>query len=155
MQPNLRTPKGRRMSRQRVVVDSLARLIDPEVRAELGIKTAEESVAAAVRKSEKAEHKIFSDWCRLNDVPCRTDRMDRRVTGSVGWPDFLVVYGGRVLPLEFKIYGNKLSEDQKEVHAQLARTGTDVVIAYSADEGIRRVRSWLWEFFRWTPRNET
>jgi hypothetical protein len=37
--------------------------------------------------------------------------------------DTLKLYGGRVLPLEFKIYGNKLSDDQKLVHAALRTDG--------------------------------
>jgi hypothetical protein len=135
-----------------IVPENIANRMDPADRKANKIKTAAESIEEAAVKSEKAEHRTYLAWCGLNDIPCREDRMDKRVTGTVGWPDFIVIYGGRALLLEFKIYGNKLSDNQKAVHAQLARTATDVLVCYSADEAIRKTRGWLWEHFRWEPK---
>jgi hypothetical protein len=135
------------------VTDNIARCMSLEDRQEHGVKTLAELSARGIRKSEKKEHSTFVNWCLLNDIPCRRDRMDKRITGNVGWPDFTLVYGNRVLLLEFKVGGNKLSDDQKQVHAHFERTGTDVMVCYSADEAIRKAKGWLWEHWHWEPLN--
>jgi hypothetical protein len=136
----------------RIVPENIARLMSPEDRQKHGIKTAEESMVEGIAKLEKDEHQVYLDWGKRNDLPIRHDRTDKRVTGTVGWPDTLLVYGGMVLMMEFKLYGNKLSQAQKEVHAQLDRSGTNVIVVHSADEAIRRSKGWLWEHFRWEPK---
>lgn len=144
-------------------------MIDPLDRQRLEIRLLSEQLAEAQRAaeepsapeqptersglyvSEKDEHEDFINWCRRHDLPCRHDRTDKPTTGNVGWPDFEVVYRGRILPLEFKVHRRKLTLKQREVHEHLARTGTDVLVCYSADEAIRKTMGWLWEHWRWTP----
>ena len=133
---------------KRIVPPNIARWMSPEERKKHGIETPEESLAKAIAKSEKEEHQTYLDWCALHNFLCRHDRTDKATTGNVGWPDFLFIHAGRVLPIEMKLHGNKLSDAQKMVHRDFARDGTDVLVVYSADEAIRRTKGWLWEHFR-------
>ena len=102
-----------------------------------------------VRRLEKAEHDTYLNWGNLNQLLIRHDRMDKRTTGPRGWPDFELIHGGRILPLEFKVGSNKPSDFQDAMHRRFERSGTDVLVCYSADEAIRKSRGWLWEHFRW------
>jgi hypothetical protein len=128
---------------KRIVPESIARLMSSEDRKKYGVKTAAESLEASSRTAEKKEQALFSAWCHLNAIPCRHDRMDKRVTGNVGWPDFTLIYCGRALLLEFKVGANKPSADQQRVHGELERTGTKVIICSSAGQAIEKTRDWL------------
>lgn len=56
-----------------------------------------------------------------------------------GWPDRIVALeNGEVLWVELKRPGGKLSALQKKVHADLARLGHNVCVAYSKED-INRV----------------
>jgi hypothetical protein len=113
-----------------------------------GQLTNEEAYVKASRRAEKEEHNLFINWLGLHGLQFRHDRMDKKTSGTVGWPDFTIVVGGRCLLGDFKVYGNKLSSEQKERFGALSRTGTEVEIWSSADQAIRKTRNWLWEHFQ-------
>jgi hypothetical protein len=137
--------------KRRIVNERIAKLMTPEERKKHGIETAAETIARAIAKSEKAEHDIYLNWCRVHGFPVHHDRTDKATTGNVGWPDFLFIYCGRVLPIEMKLHGNKLSPAQKLVLEQFEAAGTDVLVCANADEAIRKTKAWLWENFKWQP----
>jgi hypothetical protein len=63
-------------------------------------------------------------------------------------PDFKIYRGGRVLFGEMKIDRSRLSSAQRNMHACLLRAGCEVEIWASADSAIRRIKNWIWTFFR-------
>lgn len=113
----------------------------------LGQQTSAEAVAKYIRRTEKQEHKDFSNWLKLNRVLSRSDRMDKRTSGTVGWPDYELFHQGKVLFLEFKVAGNKLSLEQEAIISRLTGEGFIVAIPQSAAEAIRITRNWLNTFY--------
>jgi hypothetical protein len=113
-----------------------------------GQMTSEEALVRAAARAEKDEHNLYIAWLHSHDIEFFHSRMDRKVSGTIGWPDFTVIHGNRCLLGEFKVYGNKISQVQAERFDRLLRNGTEVAIWSSADEAIRKTRGWLWEHFR-------
>jgi hypothetical protein len=105
--------------------------------------TAQEIMELACKKREKSMHEVFSQWLNLNGIRYRHDRMDKKTTGQVGWPDFTIVYGGKALLIEFKMPGNGLSPEQKECVDDLLNTGTAVVVCSTASDAIEFTRDFF------------
>jgi hypothetical protein len=124
--------------------ESLLKLMSPADRKQYGKAgwTAEECQQRVDNRTERKEHVVVVSWCSLNDIPCRHDRMDRRPTGNVGWPDFTICYSGHVLLGEMKVNW-KLTPDQKRVIGELYATGTTVQIWSSGAEAIEAIKAWL------------
>jgi hypothetical protein len=60
-----------------------------------------------------------------------------------GWPDFqLVVPGGRFHGLEMKRRGQRLSEEQAEVAAELRAAGAVHAVAHSFDKAVALLKRW-------------
>lgn len=71
-------------------------------------------------------------------------KLQRIELGCVaGWPDLMVVAGGRCLLIEMKTADGVLSKAQKEVHAKLAAQGTSVVVVRSLEGFQQVVNEWL------------
>jgi hypothetical protein len=140
--------------------EAMRRCLDPEVRKELDIKaglpnaglTSQEARAKGLRKLEREEQRILVNWLSLQEEQGRLSydwsATNRRVTCRVGMPDFKVYRGGRVLFGEMKIDRNGLSEAQRQMHDVLLRAGCEVEIWVSADAAIRRIKNFIWTFFR-------
>lgn len=69
------------------------------------------------------------------------------VRGVAGWPDYLFVYNKRVVFMEFKRPGGKLTDLQKYRQSQLADQGFFVTTVDSADSGCEI----LADEFGWRP----
>jgi hypothetical protein len=71
-------------------------------------------------------------------------KLQRIELGSVaGWPDLMVVAGGRCLLIEMKTLDGVLSKSQREVHSRLAGQGTGVVVVRSFEKFQQVVSEWL------------
>jgi len=125
--------------------DNILRCMSPSDRSNLGKAglTAEEACAKASTRAERQQHNILISWLRLHDLWFWHARTDRRSSSTLGTPDFLVIEGGRCLPIELKVGSNKLSIEQGRVKEHLERHGTAVLIAYSAAEAIAVLKDWL------------
>jgi hypothetical protein len=114
--------------------------------------TSQEARAKGLRKLEREEQRLLVAWLSLQEEQGRLtydwSATNRRVSCRVGMPDFKVYRGGRVLFGEMKIDRNGLSQVQREMHDRLLRSGTEVEIWVSADSAIRRIKNFLWQFFR-------
>jgi hypothetical protein len=108
----------------------------------------QQRLAKAVRKSEKAEQNRLCDWLRLNRISFDQDRMDKRRTGTTGWPDFTLVHASRVLLGELKVNGRQPSPAQQKRFAELLHGGTEVRLWHSFDEARREIMGWFWSEFR-------
>jgi hypothetical protein len=140
--------------------EAMRRCLDPEVRKELDIKaglpnaglTSQEARAKGLRKLERDEQRILVAWLHQQEEQGRLSydwsATNRRVSCRVGMPDFKVYRGGRVLFGEMKIDRASLRETQRQMHDRLLRSGTEVEIWASADSAIRRVKNWIWTYWR-------
>lgn len=88
------------------------------------------------RDNERAQHKIFWNYCLLKDITVDYHRPDKRTTNRKGWPDFPCYKNGRVLFLEFKTANGRLSKEQKEMREELERQGFKYVVVVGASDAI-------------------
>jgi hypothetical protein len=119
--------------------------MSPEDRQAIRQPSAEEAQAACRKRSEKEEHRIFSRWLYLHrkELVARYDRMDKRTSGTVGWPDYTVCHHGRTLFLEFKVLGGRLSPEQEALIERLTEQDFMAAIPSSAAEAIKIVTNWM------------
>lgn len=76
-------------------------------------------------------------YARAHSVICR------KLDFGEGWPDYLMLYKGRVLFMEFKGAGGRLQPLQGHVHAVLRKTGFDVLLIDSVVEGQAEVDAFV------------
>jgi hypothetical protein len=140
--------------------EAMRRCLDPEVRKELDTKaglpnaglTSQEARSKGLRKLERQEQRTLANWLSLQESEGRLSydwsATNRRATCRAGMPDFKIYKGGRVLFGEMKIDRNGLSEAQRQMHEVLSRAGCEVEIWTSADSAIRRIKNFIWTYFR-------
>jgi hypothetical protein len=114
--------------------------------------TASEARAKGLRKLEREQQRILVNWLKEQEEQGRLaydwSATNRRVTCRTGMPDFKIYRGGRVLFGEMKIDRAALNPAQWQMHDVLLRAGCEVEIWASADSAIRRIKNWIWTFFR-------
>lgn len=127
--------------------DHVLRLMSPGDRKELGKAglLASECIEKAQARSERAEQKTFASWLGLRGLYYIQARTDKRSTIRVGHPDFSIFRAGRVLFVEMKGEGGRLSEEQEQCISELTSEGFQVVVAHSALEAILATRHFLGE----------
>lgn len=59
----------------------------------------------------------------------------RKLDFGEGWPDYMFLYDGRVLFMEFKGAGGRLRPLQEYMHAVLRKTGFTVMLVERAEVG--------------------
>jgi hypothetical protein len=140
--------------------EAMRRCLDPQVRKELDTKaslpnaglTSQEARAKGLRKLEREEQRTLVAWLSLQEEQGRLtydwSATNRRVTCRVGMPDFKIYRGGRVLFGEMKIDRASLSPMQRDMHERLLRAGCEVEIWVSADSAIRRIKNFIWTYWR-------
>jgi hypothetical protein len=91
------------------------------------------------RKRELAMHNEFSGWLNMRKKIFSYVHADpsRKSTIRKGWPDYTILHKGRVLCVELKVPVNDISEDQREVFAELTVTENDVFVCFSTGDAIR------------------
>lgn len=105
-------------------------------------------------KSEKSIHDDIIAYLRRNILPYDHSRMDRASTNKVGQPDFSIYIHNRVLFLEIKRQGGKLSEDQIKRHAELEAYGNKVEVIYSYSEATAKILEFIHEIKKEAHSNE-
>jgi len=97
--------------------DNILRCMSPSDRSNLGKAglTAEEACAKASTRAERQQHNILISWLRLHDLWFWHARTDRRSSSTLGTPDFLVIEGGRCLPIELKVGLTSSRPDRAEL----------------------------------------
>jgi hypothetical protein len=104
--------------------------------------TAAEATAAALGKQEKWMQQEFATFCGLKGLQYRWFHMDRKNTGSPGWPDFEIILPTKMCFVELKTPTGRLSEDQERIQAALARCPAVVtIVARSLTEAIEFVKA--------------
>lgn len=105
--------------------------------------TSDEIEGLNERKTEQAIHHDIISFLRRNCIPYDHSRMDRKSTNTLGHPDFSIYMHNRVLFLEIKKQGGKLSEEQIKRIEHLGASGNTVFTCYSYDSSIEKIK----EFF--------
>jgi len=79
--------------------------------------------------SESVLASKIQKWARDKGYPCQSNRQTKRAKGLLtpGWPDVtLILPKGRVLFLELKGQGGRMSEEQKQIALQFSILGTPI-----------------------------
>jgi hypothetical protein len=92
--------------------------------------------------SELKEQRHFANWLLLKGLmpPAIWHKTNKRSTGTVGTPDFVVPLNGLVLFMEFKRPGLGLSPDQEVYRLSLEKQRITLFICYSSGEAIERCK---------------
>ncbi len=108
----------------------------PEERKQLGKAgvTIAEATEKHSAKLEKEIHDQIEGWLRIRGITYRHDRMDRKTTGTVGWPDFTFAIHGKAIAVEVKRPGETVSDEQGRCQQGLSRDGWLVLIAHSLND---------------------
>lgn len=118
---------------------NIRKCMDKSQRKSMGIRTDHEIQAKVDSVSEREVQKQISNWLRLKGIWFDNPRMDKRPTGVLGRPDYLLAYkyGGLLatpLAIEVKVNGNDLSDDQKKVREQMIENRWHYYIVSSLQE---------------------
>lgn len=66
----------------------------------------------------------------------------RKLSFGEGWPDYMFLYAGRTLFIEFKQLGEKPDPLQLYVHSELRALGFQVEVVDSPDTGRQLIKEW-------------
>lgn len=115
----------------------LARL-SPENRPKgpAGMTKEQAETAGEARLEIEHLHEPFRMWCAFHKLPFVNSRSDKAATIRKGWPDFTVMWQGRVCCIEFKRPGGKLRLDQEECRKDIEASGTPWMLATDVNAAI-------------------
>lgn len=82
----------------------------------------------ADQQSEKELQELCANYLRQLDIPFNRNRMDRKSSGTVGWPDFSFPFRGKFFAVEFKVGSNHTSPEQARCLAAIERNGGIAVV---------------------------
>lgn len=99
---------------------------------------------------ESQVHQAFCKWLDMMGMTYGHDRTDKRTSTIKGEPDFRIYHAGRVLLIEIKVMGGKLSPDQEKRHVCLRVNGCPVLTLYSLQDCVDAVKAWLEDIKRAT-----
>ena len=131
--------------------DNILKRMSPTDRKRLGKsgRTSEDCKRDQERVSEREIHRQIEQWLNSKGIVYRHDRMDRKTTGTVGWPDFTfawemyrhhgIKYAGGV-GVEVKVAGGKCSQEQLDCHARMECNGWLVFVVNSLQEMIEALK---------------
>lgn len=98
-----------------IIPDHILRKMDPADRpkGKAGMTLAEVYERAS-RRNEKEIQEQIANYLRQKNIPFHRARMDKKTTGTIGWPDFTFPHPitGRFMGVEVKAYGCHESPEQ-------------------------------------------
>jgi hypothetical protein len=129
----------------KIIPEHLLVLMSKEDRKFLGKTgfTAQEVADLIDKKTEKQIHDDIESYLRRNRIPYDHSRMDKKSTNKVGDPDFKVYVRNRVLFMEIKKPGGKLSDEQKVRINELNAAGNEVYLCFSYDEAKKQIEHFM------------
>lgn len=103
--------------------DNMLRLMNPEDRKSLGLRTKAEVLARGIIKAERDLQKQIASLLGLREIVYCWHRMDRKSHATPGWPDFTfsVRMGVMQIPCawECKLPGKELEPHQAKLKQQM------------------------------------
>ena len=91
---------------------------------------------------ERVQQREFASWLSLEGYPYDWHRTDKKSTGTLGCPDFIVGVNGTTVWAEFKRPGYKLSPDQENFKEKLAKQKIHMHLVYSSNEAIELIEAY-------------
>ena len=98
-----------------------------------------EKLTKWTKGEEKKLNQLVVADLRRRGIFVIVSRTDKASTNQVGLPDIVACYNWRVVMVELKASGGKLSDRQIACHAELTRCGVPVAVAYNFDDAIQFV----------------
>lgn len=119
------------------IPEHILKLMPPEERppGKAG-KMAEEIAVEQAVKSERQLQDNISRLLRIRGIAFFWQRMDRRTTGTVGWPDFIFAVDGYACAFEVKMPDNHPTKEQLDMHQAMRANGWSVWLIYSEREAV-------------------
>jgi hypothetical protein len=102
--------------------------MEPADRKRLGKngRTKSDALHDETRKLERAIHDQFTSFCKRNDIIVWHSNPVRKASIRTGLPDFLCWRNGKALGIEFKVFPNTMSTEQKDVFHECFQCGNTV-----------------------------
>jgi hypothetical protein len=126
--------------------DNMLRLMNPEDRKSMGLRTKAEVLARGIIKAERDLQKQIASLLGLREIVYCWHRMDRKSTATVGWFDFTFAVRMGVLTIacgwECKLPGKELRPEQAKLKQDAASwpNGWRVRVIHSLDEAITELK---------------
>ena len=112
-----------------------------QMEARVAPKVSDKRTIFAVQR-EGDLHDQVADYCKARGYLIRHDRMGRRTTGRIGWPDYeIFMPNNRFCALELKAKGNKASEAQLATIAWFHKFGFTAEIVDNLSDAVRVMES--------------
>lgn len=121
----------------------IRRLMPKEDRADMGkaAMTNEEAQAKLDGRREKELQENIASLLRQRDIVFFWQRMDRKTTGTVGWPDFTFSVGGKACAFEVKLPKGHLTGEQMQMHIAMMKNGWLVRVVRSEQEAVEQLEA--------------
>lgn len=95
-----------------IIPERWRKLMAPETRKEMHLLTSTEAQLKLDTRREKQLQENIAALLRQRGIWFARQRMDRKTTGVVGQPDFLLAIKGRAIAWEIKLVGKYLTKEQ-------------------------------------------
>lgn len=107
------------------IPENISKLMSATDRKAIGVNARTHGEACLVHdlRLEKTLQKLIRNELLRRGIVHQWCRMDKKTTGTPGWPDFYWPMAGRPLWLEAKSETGKCSEDQLKCHEALSKQG--------------------------------
>ena len=116
------------------IPEHIRRLMSPEDRGDLQSPTMPEIQATVETAAEKVLQSQIMDYLRLHGVFAGRQRMDKKSTMALGWPDIVFAWHGVPIALEVKTANGKQTEEQRVAEAAMAKDGWRYYVVRSVAE---------------------
>lgn len=120
----------------KLLPDSFRRRMATPERKAMTLPTMGEAEDAKATKSERKLHDQFENWCRVKGIFVIHSRTDRKSTNRVGLPDFVLIYGAKVIGVEFKIAPNMASDEQNKCMTEMQAVGCQCAVCFDLQSAI-------------------
>ena len=117
----------------KLIPPNIARLMSNKDKPK-SYKSPEQISARSDEKLEKVLQEQIASLLRQRGIPFHRNRMDKKTTGTVGWPDFCFPYNGRFYGVECKIGSNRPSPSQELCLDAITKCGGQADVVYSLEQ---------------------
>jgi hypothetical protein len=123
--------------------ENIRRCMPKEQRAEIGkaAMTQPEADAKFIARKEKALQENIARLLTQRGITFFRQRMDRKTSGTVGWPDFTFAIKGRACAVECKTPEGAITQDQNMIMLALHLDGWWTFVARSEADFLQWLRS--------------
>lgn len=96
--------------------------------------TVREVYERASKRAEKEIQEEIANYLRQRNIPFQRTRMDKKTTGTIGWPDFTFPFDGKFYGLEVKARGCGETTEQSYCLGMIRDCGGVAFVVHSVQE---------------------